>query len=301
MNYALKIVLNSVYGKSNSEFSYLYDPKLTLQITINGQMLLAMLAERLSRVGRLLLVNTDGMELCIHKSQREAAREICEQWEALTGIGLDENSYQKVVIRDVNSYIAIDLEGQAKRKGFFRLYEDMTGDDGSEHEFHKNPSANIVPMALYNYFAEGTSIEETIYNHNDIYDFCYGIKSKRNFDYWFITATEDGVVDIEKRTDRVLRYFISHRGANIYKHFHDNRRTNPIGVNRGQQVALAMTITDPEIQGVVKGGKYAGEILTNYEGLNRDHYINEAYKTKHEIEAGIEREEAEAEEEESII
>lgn len=285
MNYALKILLNSVYGKSNSEFSYLYDPKLTLKITVNGQLLLAMLAERLSSVGRLLLVNTDGLEIMIRKRDRERVREICEQWEVLTGITLEENNYKKIVIRDVNSYIALDLEGKAKRKGFFTTWNDITGEDGGEHSFHSNPSASIISQALFNYYAYGRTIEDTIYNTNDIYEFLYAIKGKRNFDYWFITSSRDGVVDIDKRTDRVLRYYISREGANIYKHFHDNRATNPVGVNRGQLVSLAMNISDKDISGVVKSGKYAGEPLDAYSNLNLDHYVNEAYKTKDEIEA----------------
>lgn len=286
MNYALKIVLNSVYGKSNSHYSYLFDPMLTLKITVNGQLMLAMLAEQLSRYGRLLMVNTDGLEIKVPKKNLGEVKDVCSMWEAVTGINLEEKEYKKVVIRDVNSYIAVDMKGNAKRNGYFALYEDIIGEDGSAHQLHKNPSANIIPLALYEHFINGVPVEETIYNHNNIHDFTYAIKSKRGFDFWFITADDDGVIEIDKRTDRVLRYFISKKGANIYKHFHDNRKSSPTAVNKGHLVELAMVISDPEINGVVKAGKYKGEPLTTYDNLNRDHYIAECYKTLDEIQHG---------------
>jgi hypothetical protein len=283
MNYALKIVLNGVYGKSNSDYSFLYDPKLTLQITINGQLMLAMLAERLSKYGRLLLVNTDGVEIMVKKKYLKEVREECEMWEALTGISLEENKYKKVVIRDVNSYIAVDLEGKGKRKGYFSQYKDLTGEDGSAHEYHKNPSANIIAMALYEYFINGVNVDEFVTNHNNIHDFLYAIKSQKNFDFWLITADELGVINIDKRNDRVIRYYISNRGANIFKHWKDGRKADITGVNRGQLVSLAMNIKDPEIEGEIKSGKYKGNPLVSYENLNRDHYIQEIYSTIDEI------------------
>lgn len=59
-NYLFKIILNSAYGLSNEENSYLYDPLFTMQITINGQLLLTRLLEMISLKVDIkpLLVNT---------------------------------------------------------------------------------------------------------------------------------------------------------------------------------------------------------------------------------------------------
>ncbi len=46
-NAALKLALNGSYGKSNSKYSPLFDPQFTMAITINGQLQLCMLSERL--------------------------------------------------------------------------------------------------------------------------------------------------------------------------------------------------------------------------------------------------------------
>ena len=62
-NAVMKLALNGVYGDSNNEFSPLYDPQYTMTITINGQLSLCMLAERLMTINDLMIIqiNTDGV------------------------------------------------------------------------------------------------------------------------------------------------------------------------------------------------------------------------------------------------
>ena len=64
-----KLAANSVYGKSNDKDSFLYDPKFTMQITLNGQLLLSLLCEQLNNIPDLtmLQVNTDGITVRINK------------------------------------------------------------------------------------------------------------------------------------------------------------------------------------------------------------------------------------------
>lgn len=67
-NYVYKIILNSTYGLSNDENSFLYDPEFTMRITINGQLSLTMLYEMLSDgiPGSIpIMQNTDGLEMLI--------------------------------------------------------------------------------------------------------------------------------------------------------------------------------------------------------------------------------------------
>jgi hypothetical protein len=105
----LKLALNGVYGDSNSPYSVFYDPLFTMSITLNGQLLLCLLAEKLMSVPtvRIAMVNTDGMEYTIQKSHVETARQVCRQWEAVTGLILEHARYKKMCIRDVNNYLAV--------------------------------------------------------------------------------------------------------------------------------------------------------------------------------------------------
>lgn len=108
-NGALKLALNGTYGNSNSRYSPFYDPKYTMTITINGQLLLCMLAEWLAIIPTLELiqVNTDGVMYAvdaIHLSQCDA---ICKQWEQLTKLELEAENYLAFFQKDVNNYLAI--------------------------------------------------------------------------------------------------------------------------------------------------------------------------------------------------
>lgn len=102
---ALKLSANSVYGKSNDKYSFLYDPKYTMATTINGQLLLTMLSERL--VDQLndttvLQINTDGVTLKIPIDQEQLYYDICKQWEKDTNLTLEYVNYSKMIIRDVD-------------------------------------------------------------------------------------------------------------------------------------------------------------------------------------------------------
>jgi hypothetical protein len=68
---ALKLSLNSCYGKSNDKYSFLYDPLYTMKTTINGQLMLTMLCESLVNSIpdlTMLQVNTDGITVKIHRN-----------------------------------------------------------------------------------------------------------------------------------------------------------------------------------------------------------------------------------------
>src|SRR5262249_4781566 len=61
---ALKLVLNSTFGKLGNPYSSLYDPGAFLAVTLSGQLLLIDLIERLSAARvRVLSANTDGLLL----------------------------------------------------------------------------------------------------------------------------------------------------------------------------------------------------------------------------------------------
>ena len=113
-NYVYKIVLNSTYGLSNDENSFLYDPELTMRITLNGQLSLMMLYEMIcERIPNAvpLMQNTDGLETRIPRKYVDKYMEICKQWEGITNLQLEHDTYQKVILADVNNYIAV-TEGE---------------------------------------------------------------------------------------------------------------------------------------------------------------------------------------------
>jgi O6-methylguanine-DNA--protein-cysteine methyltransferase len=111
-NAMLKLALNGTYGKSNDKYSVFYDPKFTMSITINGQLSLVMLADRLLQIDGLKLVqlNTDGLTVAMKRDTEDQYNQICKQWQKDVGLELEFVDYSKMFIRDVNSYIAVYKE-----------------------------------------------------------------------------------------------------------------------------------------------------------------------------------------------
>lgn len=196
-NGALKLALNGTYGKSNDKFSPFYDPQYTMAITINGQLSLCMLIERLLELDGAASVqsNTDGITMLINVSDSDKADQIVKQWEVDTKLEMERNDYSKMFIRDVNNYIAVyKKDGKTKLKGAY------------EHklEHHKDNSAIVVQKAVEAHLISGVSIEEFITNYKDKYDFMLRTKVPRNSS--LITVDDDGN---EYEEQNITRYYVS--------------------------------------------------------------------------------------------
>lgn len=204
-NAMLKLALNGTYGNSNSEFSPFYDPKFTMNITINGQLSLCMLVEQLLKLDGLSFVqcNTDGVTFKRKRSQEAQVRSIIEWWQTTTKLELERCDYSKMVIRDVNSYTAVKLDGSLKQKGAYE-WRDLPN--------HKNQSALVVKMAAEAYIANGVDPEEFVRGHKDKFDFQLRTKVPRSSK--LVMVDENGV---DHQTQNICRYYVSTKGMDLIK------------------------------------------------------------------------------------
>jgi hypothetical protein len=177
-NKALKLALNGTYGNSNSQYSPFYDPLYTMTITINGQLLLCMLAERLAAIPSLELiqVNTDGIEYIVDRDRVGECDAVSAEWEKLTGLELESDDYHSFHQRDVNSYLAIDARGAVKCIGAFEYQHGLGYGDG----WHKNQSCKIVAMAAEAYLVRGVPVAETVEACDNAFHFMHTLKAQRN-------------------------------------------------------------------------------------------------------------------------
>lgn len=298
MNLAYKEAANSVYGKSNSKYNgFLKDPRYTVQTTINGQLVLSMLGERLAEIGEFIMWNTDGSEILIPRDKEEEYQRICDEWCKLTGIDLEHDEYETMWVRDVNNYIAKHFDktdeetgevkiGKVKRKGMFMVYKDYI------NNWSKNPSALIIPEAINAYFIEGKDPEETVSTWNNIHDFLYGIKGGRNFEYWTVEVDADRAIqNINKHTERAIRYYCSTDGDNILKHWVGGKKLGdvPSAVpnTKGQKVRMLMRIPDRKGE-VFRKKRINGEtkIVSRYPDLDYQYYVSEAWRWINMLENG---------------
>lgn len=208
-NYVYKIILNSTYGLSNDENSFLYDPEFTMRITINGQLSLSMLYEMICEEipGAIpLMQNTDGLETIIPREYVDKYMEICARWEELTDLQLEHDTYSKIVLGDVNNYIAITEDGKSKCKGRFE-YKDLA--------LHKNKSFLIIPKALHAYFVEGIDPEKYLSENQNIFDYCGGVKIKGDWKY--VEKYIKNGQYVEKELQKTIRYYVCNSGSKIVK------------------------------------------------------------------------------------
>lgn len=196
-NYALKIALNSIYGDSGNPYSPFYDQKYKMSITVNGQLMLAMLLEWVASIDGLLPVqaNTDGITVLCPNEHIARLESLAKIWQTHTGLNLERQDYSRMWIRDVNNYIAESPSGKLKRKGCYRTVLEMM----ESGEWHKDMSAAIVPIAASEYFINGTPIEDTIASHSDPMDFM--LKSKVGRSMMLMWG--------DSEVQRISRYYIT--------------------------------------------------------------------------------------------
>lgn len=266
-NYVYKIILNSTYGLTGDENSFLYDPKMTMQITVNGQLQLTMLYEMLSLAipeGIPLMQNTDGLEMMIPTGAVETYMKVCAEWERLTKLSLEHDEYKKMIIRDVNNYIAINKKDKVKCKGAFE-WEDL--EKKKVATFHKNKSFLIIPKAIYAFFVHGILPEDFLANNKDVTDYCAGVKSRGGW-YYEERLVQQGNV-ITNRLQKIVRYYISNNGGKIVKCNPDGREIQVESGSWLQTVVNRLNPTDNADNFDINQKYYLEEIYKQIEGINR--------------------------------
>ncbi len=278
-NTAIKLLLNSTYGKSGDSYSFLYDKFFQMCITVNGQLILSMLCEQLSQIEgvKMILANTDGAELIVPRNKKRDVYNVCLNIEKLTQLQLEYSVYERLFVRDINNYLGVDTNGKIKNKGAFEI----------DVDFHKNRSQRIVQIAVKRYLVNDVPVEETIKNHltvgnygkienQGVFDFCLGKKIQSNQHY---TLEEDNGDLIRTVDDKVIRFYVSKNGNYLKKNYSDGRSEVTVGGNR---VTMFMDYYE------------AKDYFIDY-----NYYINEANKIIFEVDgtnARLEQERKEARE-----
>lgn len=200
---ALKLAVNSVYGKSSDMQSWIYDRQLTMFTTITGELSLMMFIEAYELNGiKVISCNTDGVTIQIKKELLPKMERINSWWITLTQYELERTDYKKIIFSTVNDYIAVKTDGELKFKGDFLV----------DFELHKNKSGRIIPIALREYFVNNIPIEQTITSHTNIYDFAMRQKASKDFHYEGIN--DRGVRNIY---NKLIRYYVSNEGEKLLK------------------------------------------------------------------------------------
>lgn len=194
----LKLCLNSVSGLLDNSYSWMYSPAEIMGLRLTGQLLLSRLTEEcfLNKF-KVISKNTDGIETIIPKNRLEEYYNIVKIVENEFNVIFEHDFYKAIYYSNVNNYISITNSGKIKCKGEF-VYEKVL--DGSNDML-------IIPIAIKEYLVNNISIEQTIKNHKNIYDFCSAKKIARDYTIFYKNEIQQ----------QLNRFFVSKKGAYLYK------------------------------------------------------------------------------------
>lgn len=212
-NASLKLAGNGTYGNTNNRYSPFYDPLYTMTVTINGQLMLAMLAEQLSEVPTLELIqcNTDGITYIINDECEVYAEDICRKWEKVTGLALEDVDYDAMWLSDVNTYLARTTDGKVKQKG--RLWHpdpdnySLSISEASPPCWHKDLSNIASVRAAVQSMLTGVDPGEWLHAHDDPFDFMCRIRANRGAHLLWG----------DQKVQSTFRYYVSTEGRPLVK------------------------------------------------------------------------------------
>ena len=194
-----KIILNSTFGITNDKYSLAYDPRRNHEVTINGQLLLLDLLEKLDGHCELLQSNTDGIIIKIPDTDEAFNKidDICWEWECRTGMSLGFDYIKEIYQKDVNNYLFIQEDNSIECKGAYVKESEPLDNDLS-----------IVNEALREYMINHTPVEITINNCNELIKFQKIVKvSSKYLRAWHNNAW---------LTDKTFRVFASSDSNDTY-------------------------------------------------------------------------------------
>lgn len=259
-NETLKLALNGLSGNLQNEHNFCYSPFAVMQIRINGQLLLLMLAEKLTQLGcRIVQANTDGLFVLFKKDVYSKVNNVCREWEQLTRLTLEEERFKAMYQYAINDYFAITEDDKVKEKGMFI----------TTVKLGKGLTPKIIPKAVINFFKNGVPVEETIKGCKDIRDF---LMSEKTGKQWHVEYNN-------KEQQRTNRFYASTNGAYLWKW--KEKDTNRFDIS-------IPCPTEKQYQNMLTA---SGVTLLNYlddkpieeRKINYRYYIMEAYKIIREL------------------
>jgi hypothetical protein len=195
----LKISINSIFGKTAEPYSVLCDPKIMTSVTVNGQMYLLALAERVTAAGAVVLsANTDGLTLAVLRNDDRWSHAV-DIFAAEFNFEFDRVEYAVYARRDVNNYCARTASGKIKAKGdYLSVARDLRHKGG-----HR-----IVSLAAQRCLLEDVPVSETVHGCTDLLAFLDYFKASQG---WTV-IDQDG-----EPLPRINRWYESVNGQMLYK------------------------------------------------------------------------------------
>lgn len=259
---ALKIVINAIYGKYGYENFWLYDRLAQMRVTINGQLMTMTLCESLELAGiHVVSANTDGIVIKLPYDKVDVYNQICKEWNETNKMSADDEHYKMLVSLNVNNYFDIQSNDKIEYKGALDPKQYIK-------DLKKGYDMPVVATAVFEYFAHGKSVMETLRNHKDILDFCKTQNVGRQFEVVYQKVVDEKIVDVHSQ--RHVRFYVSTKGVVIMKEHVSTGARSVLA--SGKPVQILNLLDDKDI---------------SERNINYAYYYEEAYKIINPIKLGI--------------
>lgn len=253
----LKIVINSIYGKFGFENGPLYDRLATLQVTINGQLMLLMLCEELEANGiPIISANTDGLMVKVYEDKEEDFNRIVDWWQKTTGMSMDADVLHCLIARDVNNYIA-QFRVKDKKTGELKLEDELKGTFNPLmylNDLQKGYSMPIVSKAVYDYFINHVPVMDTLKAAANILDFCMTQNVGKNFHIIQRRVINNEVVD--EVYQRYVRFYVANNGHVLMKVHNISGQKERFAAGTVVQICNSLDDTPIELRNIDYGYYY---------------------------------------------
>lgn len=239
INQTFKLSLNGAIGNFLQKYSWLYDPKANVSITLNNQLLILRWVEMLTLGGcKVISANTDGLTTIIPKDKLETYYKICDDFCKLTQFTLEFVEYESLNMYAVNDYLAI-------KKGEYKNPQDKYKQKGAifleGYRLGKGKKyPEVICRAMNLYFTKNIPIEDTINNCTYLPDFTRFEKTGKQFN------VELGSTP----TQRTNRFYVSTNGEQLSKWYYfqginqTEKKLKRISILKGIKVSLANEYLD---------------------------------------------------------
>lgn len=206
-----KLICNTTYGCMGDKHNLLYDKLHQNLVCVFGQCLLLDLIEKLEPYCKLIQSNTDGILILIKRKDFDKVDDIVYEWETRTRLSMEFDCFMKIAQKDVNNYVAIDMDGHYKSKGAYVKKLSALDND-----------LPIVNEAMINFIVHNKPVEETINECKELVKFqkvyklsssykaaVHNGKTMTNKSYRVFASNDRSkgpLLKVKKNTDKVERF-----------------------------------------------------------------------------------------------
>lgn len=257
---AAKLVLNTTFGTMKDSYNKMFDPMQATRVCLSGELYILDLIEQMYRAVpeglQLIQLNTDGWIISIRRDDYDTVMGVVSQWQSRTGFTVDTDEIEVIVQANVNNYALRTIGGKVKAKG------GVVGNcDGGDF---KSNNMTIIDKAVAAYLLDGTPIETTVNECDDIERFQIVAKAGRTY---------RKVLHGDKEIQRVNRIYATNleQYGGVFKIKDEN------GVERRERIPLTPEHAIVDNDNLLRD---SGNLLTM---LDKSWYVTLASKKAHEF------------------